>query len=67
MIVTEQTRVEGSIKTDTVEIEVPESCIHCGFKNMKIYGVRTNGRTVAEVRCMRCGKQLFKTENDERV
>jgi len=67
LIVTEQTQIEGSIKTETVEIELPESCIHCGFKNMKIYGVRVRGRTRVEVRCMRCGKPLFKTENDERL
>jgi len=56
---------QGSVKTETLNIELPESCQYCGFKNMKIYGLRTNGRTMAEVRCMRCGKKLTLTEKNE--
>ena len=55
------------IKMKTLEIEIPESCKYCGFKNLKIHGNRINGRTMAEVRCIRCGKPVFKTENDDRV
>ena len=65
MIVTEQTHAEGSIKIETLEIEIPESCTYCGFKNMKIYGLRIKGRTMVEVRCMRCGKKLTLIEKDE--
>lgn len=53
------------IKTKTLEIEIPESCTYCGFKNLKIHGNRTNGRTTAEVRCMRCDKKLTRIEKDE--
>ena len=63
MTVTEDTQV--SIKTETLEIELPESCQYCGFKNLKIQGTRTKGRTSVEVRCMRCGKKLTQTEKNE--
>lgn len=62
MTVTEQTHEQGSIKIEILEIEIPESCQYCGFKNMKIHGNRTKGRTMAEVRCVRCGKPLSKVE-----
>ena len=65
MTVTEKMYAEGSIKIETLEIEIPESCQYCGFKNMKIYGLRTRGKTMAEVRCMRCGKKLTQIEKDE--
>jgi len=47
---------------EVLEIEMPESCEYCGFKNLKIQGNRTKGRTMVEVRCMSCGKPLFKIE-----
>jgi len=62
LTVTEQTHTKTSIKTEPVEIEIPESCQYCGFKNLKIYGVRIKDRTMVEVRCIRCGKPLSKVE-----
>ncbi|MBA7633206.1 hypothetical protein ES703_40768 [subsurface metagenome] len=47
------------------ELELPESCHWCGLSNLKIWGTRTNGRLVVEVRCMRCGKPLSKVERLE--
>ena len=42
-----------------VEIEIPDSCGKCGFKNMYIWGTkycRENGDWIEiKVRCMRCG------------
>ncbi len=58
-------RESGVLIRKTVEVEIPGSCQYCGFVNLKIWGTRTDGVLRVEVRCMRCGKPLFKVENDE--
>lgn len=44
-----------------MELVLADEC-ECGFKNLNIWGTRTNGSLRVEVRCMRCGKSLFKVE-----
>ena len=48
---------------EIVELELPEIC-PCGFSNLNIWGTRTDSRVNVEIRCMRCGKPLFKVENN---
>jgi len=47
----------------SLEIELADKC-ECGFPNLNIWGTRTNGSLKLDVRCMRCGKPLFKVERD---
>jgi len=54
-------RVQVLNEIKTVELELPDRC-ECGFQNLKIWGTRTFGRLVIEIRCMRCGKPLSKVE-----
>jgi len=42
-----------------VELEVPEVCIGCGFRNFNIWGTRQGGRLRVRVSCMRCGKPVW--------
>lgn len=42
-----------------LEIELPETC-ECGQENLKIWGTRTGGKVKLDVRCMSCGKVLWK-------
>ena len=46
-------------------LELPESCDGCGLSNLKIYGTRTKGILVVNVRCARCWKLLSKVERHE--
>ncbi len=45
----------------SLEIELADKC-ECGFPNLNIWGTRTHGRLKLDVRCMRCGKPLFRME-----
>jgi len=44
-----------------LKVELPERC-GCGSENLKIWGVRIDGRVRLKVRCMRCGKVLWEIE-----
>lgn len=46
----------------SVEVELPDRC-ECGFENLKIWGTRTRAQLNVEVRCMKCGKVLWRVEN----
>jgi len=45
----------------SVEVKLPEKCT-CGFENLKIWGTRIMGQVNVEVRCMKCGKPLWRLE-----
>jgi len=44
-----------------VEVDLPDRC-ECGFENLKIWGTRTTGHLQIEVRCMSCGKVIWRIE-----
>lgn len=41
-----------------LKIEVPEKC-QCGFGNFYFWGTKLNGSTRLEIRCMRCGANIW--------
>jgi len=43
---------------NSLVINLPNTCRHCGCKNLKFDGTRTNGRIHAQLRCISCGKIL---------
>ncbi len=52
---------------DSLIITMPETCRHCGFKNLKFNGTRTDGRIQAQLRCMSCGEILQEWNYTEEV
>ncbi len=47
-----------------VGLELPERC-KCGYSDLSIHGIWTNGRLKMEARCMICGKPVIVVEIDD--
>ena len=50
--------LENTMLNKELKIEVPEKC-QCGFGNFYFWGTKVNGSTRLEVRCMRCGANIW--------
>jgi len=50
---------------DRIDLEIPDVCVSCGFRNFKLWGSKTNGVLRVRWRCMRCGHRNWEIELEE--